>query len=1414
MQHDDAVSSTRRKPPPRPVVMGILRRTADATNAARSPVAPPPPPVAEVPHASAPKWSLRSRLLDAFNDRDDANGGGGATSGTAETASPRPFHRGGIDGSTFAERLRGGVDRGAAGTHPVEPRRVEKESSARGGSIPRGDPAAGGGIMPRGDPAATRSMPSRGNTTTTAVASVPPLSTHLAPALREPLSYASLLQPRSANRQGGDDEHTTRLAATTETGEDGSFDIVALARKEAKATRRRQREAEAERIMALPPRERDQLKSLLRGMKADAAAAAKAAQAAPSGSVVTVTTSLSLSQSSSTVAAGGAATPAAAGVTTRAAAPSTRAFAWGIQPPPPAVVAPDGTTTEAAAPSSGKPTLPPGTTAADSAAAGALSQREKPSVVSLADFVDQKLKLGGGRVIPPRSSHHSNAQRTTRSQGDAGAPNGNQPHPHQRGGGAVPNPTGAPGAGMPPAPTALSPDERRKQQFVSRLTHVIHGKVREGLRRSHVSTMKRKILIARQRKQEEVRAALLAMETLCSTLIRENAAVATTIVTGSLEGGQVVDDAAEAAAAAAAVGVPPAHPDAKEDSTAEEVDVSTASYRPLHGQPPPLARSASSSCSSASSSSSDESSASALSSSSSSTSSTRKGQNVNRSAVVSESVEKEKKQEGNIMVAETDWRASFLRASKLSARRMLKIVSAAQEREKLQKDVSRLHAQLLQVSRTSASTVPPQPSGSRALEAAQPNKISTTEASAASAAAKLERVLAVREELKAAIRKLHKRSLTTEQRLARLFQATPGWQDPAAAMQGRIAKVEALLRNASNAAGKVGSQRRAVSAAATSLRHHALSAEAERQKTGRAPPARRSATAAAAAPSFGVSDGDKGGRNMKGGATSRRLAKGSNAKVENDLRALFDVQEWSDSDAMVVRQLARGAAVAASQPPPDASTAGGKRGGGGAQKRRGGRKGAARSISPTTRIRLRLEAQQTHNSGSDNHEGPPHSEEAPPDDASPATTNRPSRGMTADRGHLERGAKTQAARGRGGDDSSHERARGGGGRRGGGQRGTAAVDHHQDANDNPTATRAPLPANEATGAPAPAEDEEAVAEEQKQCEATAELILSVLRGHSSTWIFPTIASYGQDGVHPLAVDIEQRRGFTTGIAPKGHHRSHPAASDVGETKQKTNSAPPVIDTNGPAPSFRVDSAAAGAEGGAAAGAAPGAGAAAPPPPPSSSSFPVRSTPPPPRHPHHHYIRDYVTNVLTRALDATTRQLIEKIRASQKRLKETQPLMLKKRLRYVLGLREVLKGFHVDARRVRLVVIAPDVECVASEGALDDTVQGIIAKCRTNSVPFYFAMSRVALGAAFHQPHNRIAAFAVFNAEGAYDECRAAVTAASLAKKAYLELTDMKRSREDEILDHATTGGMQAGGGGEDGGSGDRHDEAMIAANEP
>lgn len=74
---------------------------------------------------------------------------------------------------------------------------------------------------------------------------------------------------------------------------------------------------------------------------------------------------------------------------------------------------------------------------------------------------------------------------------------------------------------------------------------------------------------------------------------------------------------------------------------------------------------------------------------------------------------------------------------------------------------------------------------------------------------------------------------------------------------------------------------------------------------------------------------------------------------------------------------------------------------------------------------------------------------------------------------------------------------------------------------------------------------------------------------------------------------------------------------------------------------------------------------------------------------------YCTNVLTKGLNDALEKFLQEITRLQKRSYEKNPNKSKYKRRYYSGLKEVRK--HVDLKKLKLVIVAPDIEKVELDG---------------------------------------------------------------------------------------------------------------------
>ena len=156
------------------------------------------------------------------------------------------------------------------------------------------------------------------------------------------------------------------------------------------------------------------------------------------------------------------------------------------------------------------------------------------------------------------------------------------------------------------------------------------------------------------------------------------------------------------------------------------------------------------------------------------------------------------------------------------------------------------------------------------------------------------------------------------------------------------------------------------------------------------------------------------------------------------------------------------------------------------------------------------------------------------------------------------------------------------------------------------------------------------------------------------------------------------------------------------------------------------------------------------------------------------MRSYCQQLITPELNAAVSALLGKLKYFQDRLKTQDPVKAKMRKRFVLGLREVRRG--VMARKVKAVIMTPNIEQVEAKGGLDTFVKDIIEACAKNredgeegieieQIPVVFALSRNKLGKALGKPMT-LSVVGLYDVNGAFEEYKAMLKLAEAGCEAW------------------------------------------------
>lgn len=163
--------------------------------------------------------------------------------------------------------------------------------------------------------------------------------------------------------------------------------------------------------------------------------------------------------------------------------------------------------------------------------------------------------------------------------------------------------------------------------------------------------------------------------------------------------------------------------------------------------------------------------------------------------------------------------------------------------------------------------------------------------------------------------------------------------------------------------------------------------------------------------------------------------------------------------------------------------------------------------------------------------------------------------------------------------------------------------------------------------------------------------------------------------------------------------------------------------------------------------------------------------------HSRRFREYCTQILDKEIDQCCTSLLQELVKFQDRMYHKDPVKAKSKRRVVLGLREVTK--HLKLKRIKCVVISPNLEKIQSKGGLDEALNTILTMCQEQNVPFVFALGRRALGRACAKLVP-VSVVGIFNYEGCESKYHNLISLTAAARDAYHE---MVQAVEREVAEH-------------------------------
>jgi len=169
--------------------------------------------------------------------------------------------------------------------------------------------------------------------------------------------------------------------------------------------------------------------------------------------------------------------------------------------------------------------------------------------------------------------------------------------------------------------------------------------------------------------------------------------------------------------------------------------------------------------------------------------------------------------------------------------------------------------------------------------------------------------------------------------------------------------------------------------------------------------------------------------------------------------------------------------------------------------------------------------------------------------------------------------------------------------------------------------------------------------------------------------------------------------------------------------------------------------------------------------------------------HSRKFREYCNQMLNPEMDDTVTKLIQDLTRFQDRLFQKDPIKAKMRRRLVVGLREVTK--HLKLKKLKCVILAPNLEKIKSNGGLDEAMNTIISLAKEQNIPFVFALGRRGLGRVCLKKVP-VSCVGIFNYEGSETNFKHLCELAAVAQNAYNQAVEPKNGVNTSVIETANS----------------------------
>lgn len=154
-------------------------------------------------------------------------------------------------------------------------------------------------------------------------------------------------------------------------------------------------------------------------------------------------------------------------------------------------------------------------------------------------------------------------------------------------------------------------------------------------------------------------------------------------------------------------------------------------------------------------------------------------------------------------------------------------------------------------------------------------------------------------------------------------------------------------------------------------------------------------------------------------------------------------------------------------------------------------------------------------------------------------------------------------------------------------------------------------------------------------------------------------------------------------------------------------------------------------------------------------------------------REYCFQCLNQEIDNFLVNLLSDLVVFQDRMFSKDPIKAKAKKRLCFGLREVTK--YAKVNKVKLLIIAPDIEKIETKGGLDDTLNSLFKIVDINKTPIVFGLTRKGLGITCKKK-GFISCIGILNYDGSQENFKQLMSLSESAQNIYNSVFDESKNK--------------------------------------